>query len=259
VAEFSGRLSRAPLVYALCQIRFSPILKMGDLVADIQERLRERYEGFDEENLTGIQISAKGPPVVQAEVRWRFESTDRRSGYVLQNSSLVFHTTRYDDFDTFVPEVMRGFETVADIAKIQRIQRIGLRYVDLIEGDEKTPADKLVHKELCGFSTQLQDVTETISQYIFSGSTNIGQLVLRATRGRHDLALPPDLLPLALKVVRMPNSARTSVFLDTDHFVEKPDAPIPASDLQKVVRELKVPISGAFKKAITDEAVKAWK
>lgn len=258
MAEFSGRLSKAPLVYALCQVRFSPILKMAEMVPDIQETLRDRYDEFDEERLAGIQVSAKAQAVIQGETRWRFESAGRRSGYILQNSSFVFHTTAYVDFDEFVPEVVRGFKLVAGIAKIQRLHRVGLRYIDLIEGDEKNPAESYLHPQLRGFGAELKGVTENISQYVITGSTAIGQLVLRTTRGRHEVALPPDLLPLALKVARKPKIGQISFFLDTDHFVERSETPIASEELETVLRDLKAPISSAFKKAITDKAVAAW-
>lgn len=259
MANFSGRLSKAPVIYALCQIRFPPILKMGEMVADIQEKLRDQYEGFEEERLTGIQVPPQGQPTIQGDVRWRFESSDKRSGYILQNGSLVYHTTAYRDFDQFVREVLRGFEVAAAIAKIQRVHRIGLRYVDLIEGDDTHTAEQFLHPQLRGFDAELEDVRERLSQYVFAGATSLGQLVIRVTRARHEIILPPDLLPLALVVERKPSAEKPSVFLDTDHFTERADSPIDRSDVEGVIRDLKTQISSTFKKAITDEALAAWK
>ena len=259
MANFSGRLSKAPVVYALCQIRFSPILKMSEMVADIQEKLRDSYEGFEEERLTGIHVPSQGQPTVQGDVRWRFESSDKRSGYILQNGSLVYHTTAYRDFDQFVPEVLHGFDVVANIAKVQRVQRIGLRYVDLIQGDDTHGVEQFLHPQLRGFGAELEGVSEQLSQYVFVGATSLGQLVIRVTRARHEFILPPDLLPLALVAERKASVERPSVFLDTDHFVERAETPIDRSDVERVVRDLKMQISSAFKKAITDEALRAWK
>lgn len=254
----SGRLSKAPLVYALCQIRFSSVLKMKELIPDIQEKLRERYEGFEEEQVAGIQVPAKGQPIVQAETRWRFESADQRSGYILQNAALVFHTTNYSDFDDFVPEIVRGFDVVATIARIQHIQRVGLRYVDLIESDSNNPAESFLHEHLRGFGSELGEIAEMFSQYLYRGNTDIGQLILKVTRGRHEIPLPPDLLPMALKSARKPLKDGISIFLDTDHFAEKADSPIPVANLEKMIRDLKAPIRTTFKKAISELAVKSW-
>jgi uncharacterized protein (TIGR04255 family) len=257
VADFSGRLKNAPVVYALCQVRFSPVLKIRDMVPDIQEGLRDIYEGFEEEQITGIQI---GPTASMLnETRWRFEKPDRRAGYVLTNSSLVYHTTAYSDFDEFVIEVMRGVETVSNVAKIQRFVRAGIRYVDLIEGDSNHRADSFLHERLRGFVSELPYVSDSICQYLSAGKTDIGNLVMRVTIGAHEVALPPDLLPIALTSVRIPNKNSVSVFLDTDHFVDAIDPPIPRSEVSDMIKRLKVAISTAFKQAITQDAVDTWK
>src|ERR1700752_2813523 len=60
MADFSGGLSQAPVVYALCELRFSPILKMAEMVPDIQERLRASYEEFEEERVAGVKLDQSG-------------------------------------------------------------------------------------------------------------------------------------------------------------------------------------------------------
>ena len=50
MADFQGRLANAPVVYVLCQIRFSPIEKMADYVPAIQEALRAEYPNLKENN-----------------------------------------------------------------------------------------------------------------------------------------------------------------------------------------------------------------
>lgn len=257
MVEFSGRLSRAPVVYALCQIRFAPVLKMKEFLADIQDELRAVYEDFEEEQVTGILVPAGGQPSVQADTRWRFERPDKRAGYVLQNAFLTYHTTAYSDFDEFVPEVLRGFAAVSRAAKVNRVQRIGLRYIDLIEGTNETPVEDFIHPRLHSFGSQLKNVKEELSQYVFKGSTERGTIVLRATRARHDVPLPPDLLPLALQMKRTPSKTTPSLFLDTDHFV--PDSKATAVDLEGVIRDLKLPIAHLFKQAITEKALAEWK
>ncbi len=259
VVEFSGRLSKAPIVYALCHIQFAPVLKMRDFVPDIQDQLRGSYENFDEEQLTGIIVQrGSSTPTVQSETRWRFESADSRCGFILQNSSLLFHTTNYTDFDEFVPEVVRGLDAVAPIAKVQNLQRVGLRYIDLIDGGRDIPVEELVHPQLRGFGKELNDSSEQLSQYIYMGATKLGTLALRVTRGTHKAPLPPDLLPLVLKPARQPPKTLPSVFFDTDHFVIGPKAGR-TSEIESLVRELKVPIAAAFKKAITEKALARWK
>lgn len=257
MAKFSGRLSQAPVVYALCEIRFAQVLKMAAKVPDIQEHLREKYDGFEEERIAGFVVAGTGQSSVDTELRWRFEDADQERGYILRNGALVFHTTAYEDFEQFVPEVLRGIETVSEIAKISRFQRMGLRFIDLIEGTADISADQLIHRQLRGFGSELTDVREGISQYVFNGTTKIGKLVFRATRGHHNVYLPPDLLPVSLNLKRSPDPTNPSIFLDTDHIFESKSTPV--SEIKKLLGELKATISATFKNAITDEAVKLWK
>jgi uncharacterized protein (TIGR04255 family) len=260
VGDFSGRLSKAPLVYALCQVRFSPILKMGEQIPDIQEKLRTQYEEFVEEQVSTLQLAAQGEtPSLRAETRWRLETSDRRSGFLLQNASVVYHTTGYLDFGTFVDEMFGGFAVIAALAGIRRFHRVGLRYIDLIQPEGDTEVHELLHPLLEGFGRELPGVTQQFSQYVFGGRTAVGQLVFRATCGTHDFPVPPDLLPLTLKLDRAPTAARPSVFLDTDHFVDSTDTPMEWEKLQDTVVALKEPIAQAFKLAITKKAVDAWK
>ena len=83
MAQFQGRLDRAPVVYVLCQVRFAPIEKMGDYVPSIQEILRAQFPDFQREQIGGVAIAPNAQPLfVQNETRWRFESRDH-SGLVL--------------------------------------------------------------------------------------------------------------------------------------------------------------------------------
>ena len=252
------------VVYTLCQIRFAPVLKMRACIPDIQEQLRANYDEFEEEQLTGFKIRPiEGDPVeLKNELRWRLERTDRRAGFVLHNASLVYHTTDYEDFDKFVDEILKGFKVVSEIAKIPRVQRIGLRYVDIIEAGVNCPIDDYLHPSLRGFGAEIEShrlADQHGFQYIFNGATSIGKLVIRVVRGKHDFPVPPDLMPLALVPCRIPDSKQTSVMLDTDHFVENTGISVDLKSLEELLRELKLPISEAFKLAITDKAVASWK
>lgn len=259
MVEFD-RLEQAPLVYALCEIRFPAVLKMAEFVPDIQERLRRQYENFDRDILRGFQFSSAAPAVtLDEQIRWRFEARDRRSGYLLGINSLAFHTTTYVDFEHFIPEVMRGIEAVAGVAQITRIQRIGLRYVDLITGSTEAPVERFVVPQLLGFDAGLEGVEHEVSQQLVRVKTALGRLVFKISRGRHANPLPGDLLPLTLAPARVPDSSGVSIFFDTDHYADDLDIPSESGAVEDLVRRLKLPIARAFKNAITPFAVSQWR
>src|SRR5579862_9601985 len=102
MARIDGRLDNAPVVYVLCQIRFSAVEKMADYVPAIQEALRSQYPAFEREQLGGVSLGPQGQPVfVQNETRWRFETRDRQTGFMLSTQQLITHTTSYLDSDDF--------------------------------------------------------------------------------------------------------------------------------------------------------------
>ena len=50
------KLTKAPVFYALAQIRFNPVSLMGDYVPKIQERLRQKFPDFRQEMLQRIEL-----------------------------------------------------------------------------------------------------------------------------------------------------------------------------------------------------------
>src|SRR6185437_12933152 len=141
-----------------------PILTMARHIPDIQEKLRSDYEGFAEDQVPALQItSLTDAPKLASEVRWRFETANRRAGYILQNASFVYHTTDYSEFEDFVKETLEGFRVIANLADIRRFHRVGLRYVDLIEGESNLPVEALLHPSLEGFGKELRGVTKQFS------------------------------------------------------------------------------------------------
>lgn len=258
MAEFTGRLSNAPVVYVLTQIRFSAVLRMEEYVAEIQEELRGEYPRYEQQRIDTIEIGSQGPSATPGTAnRWLFKDKTDVSGFVLDQSSLVFHTSHYTDFPDFKARVMAGASVVQGIANIPIIERVGLRYVDLITTGEDETLDQYVTPGLLGFSLNALDLKTNINQQLVSARTKAGHLIIRFTRGRLSSPLPPDLSMLAPKIQRTPKSNRDSAILDTDHFSEK-NVDFTSDRLEKIVTDLQAPIGGIFKAAITDYAVRKW-
>jgi uncharacterized protein (TIGR04255 family) len=258
MTDFSGRLSRAPVVYVLCQIRFSAVLKMADYLPQIQEALRDRYPRFRHEVINTLAISAKGGAINQvAEDRWVMNDVAETSGYLVQKAAMVFHTTAYLDFEDFLRKTIDGMREVTGAAKISLFERVGLRYIDLIVPDRDEGADAYLHSGLNGLSFQPLGFQRETMQQFASARTDIGRLVLKVSSGSHQQVVPGDLQPLSLKSKDIPVD-RSTTMLDSDHFVEdglEPDL----KRLESVIRQLHGPISQVFRAAITKHAVEKWK
>lgn len=264
MAHFEGRLDNAPVVYVLCQIRFSPVEKMADYVPAIQEALRSQYANFEREQIGGMSFAPNAQPVlVQNETRWRFETRDSQTGFILSTNQLITHTTRYVDSDDFRGRVVSGFRTVHELAKLSFIQRIGLRYIDLITPSTDDVVEDYIDPSLIGFRPNIRGLTSDVSQQFLRAKSNIGgapgTLLVKASRARHSSELPTDLLPISLQLKRKPSPEVESIFLDWDHYIEQTNLDPDPDLLASTLRELKAPIAAIFKAAITEHAVKRWR
>ena len=262
MAEFTGRLANAPVVYVLTQIRFSAVLKMEEYVPAIQEQLRGDYPRFERQQthqIGPIEIGPQGQtisPSASAASRWVFRDKADVSGFILDQSSLVFHTSKYADFPEFRDRLMVGASIVQETAKIPLVERVGLRYVDLIMPEENETLDQYVNPGLVGFSISTLD--KDVNQQYISAPTKLGQIVVRFTKAKLSSPLPPDLSMLAPRIQRKPKSNRVSAILDTDHFSEK-SMDFDHDRLARIVTDLQAPVADIFKSAITDHAVQKWR
>jgi uncharacterized protein (TIGR04255 family) len=264
MAQFEGRLENAPVVYVLCQIRFSPVEKMGDYIPAIQEALRAQYPNFEPEQIGGVTLAPNAQPVfVQNQTRWRFETRDSFTGFMLSTNQLITHTTNYVDSDDFRERIVFGFRTIHEAARLGFIQRIGLRYIDLITASADDRLEDYIHPALVGFRPRVPGLTPDVSQQFLRTRSSIGglsgTLLLKVSRALHAGELPADLLPTSLHLRRRPPSDQESIFLDWDHYVEQSNLDPDPQILTTTLRNLKAPIAAIFKEAITEHAVKRWR
>lgn len=162
-----------PLVLALCQVRFSPIVKMVDYIPELQDLLRKSgFPNYEKHTLSSFKIELKlgptNPPIQQNETVWEFFNGDASRSIVVTNASIAVMSLRRDyvDSDGFLKSLLQGFENLHELAKPLAVTRIGLRYIDLIQPLEDLTIeeclDPCVHNEdfMSGdrnaFHTQLQ-------------------------------------------------------------------------------------------------------
>ena len=259
MTESVGRLTSPPVVYVLVQIRFSTVLKMAEYIPAIQEALRRHYPRYEHQQTVTVDIAtAAGPPTQTISSRWTLQEKDQGFGFILDQSSLLFHTNSYLDFPDFRDRFLDGAVKIHDIVNIPLIERIGLRYIDLITTQNGEALDKYVNPQLLGFSLRDLKIGSEVNQQVISGTTKVGRLLVRFTRARHSTALPPDLVATALPMKRKPASTADSAFLDTDHFTEE-NIDFDVDELTKVTNRIQAPIGKVFRAAVTDYALNQWR
>lgn len=255
-------LKKPPVYLTLVQVRFNPILKLGDFLPSIQESFRQaEHPDFERQHLTSIQLTIQDgqPPVptpVQQE-RLLFGNTEKTHVFILDAQSLTLQSTNYGQFEAFSACFLKGLRIVNDAVKLAFIERVGLRYLDRVMPQTGEFIEQYLRDQVQGLGSQLGGRP----LYSFTESMNeIGNIKLlsRVAIQEGPLAFPPDIQPGGMKIMeRFMSYVDKSAILDNDGFVEGRE---PFSD--KVVSEhldsIHKVIGTAFRTAVTPHAFTAW-
>jgi uncharacterized protein (TIGR04255 family) len=261
VARFSGRLRNPPIIYALCQVKFPTVGPIEEARAEaIHATVRSDYPYRVPQETTEFSVAIGGASSPSPAVRRSWVLLDRRkaSGFILDSTSLVYRTTAYADFAHFVAETMRGVKAMLESLKPAVFERIGLRFVDLIEGHHPVDLHKFIEPPLYGFTPHVEGFAPQATQQFVRGQTPEGILLLRYSRAKHGAALPPDLFDASLTGMRTPSSDRESVIIDIDHFRDNADLDPDPTQVQQLIERLQGPMSALFKDAVTPFAIEQW-
>jgi len=262
----SARLSNAPVYYALAQAVFNPVAAMEKYVGEIQDRLRQvGYTLFEPHQVTHLKIPASGQPfspeVVQ-EMSWLMVKKDRTAGFILTNSAIVFHTTHYVTRQEFIPELLRGLNAVHQVAQLEHVSRLGLRYLDAILPKKGETVEQYLVEGLRGIDLDCKK-TRALNEYVFATETGPlvpqGTLVVRIYQAIGPLGYPADLQPRGLvqKKEFQINESRPHAVIDTDHFAEG-QMELDFEAIEKQLFDLHGKIKQAFDKVVTDHAKSVW-
>lgn len=256
-----SKLSKAPVIYALTQVKFAPHLKMNDAIPEIQEALRRiGYIQFKSlvVKSANVDVEARNVDIATKE-QWKFTDESNKESVILENDLLVLETVDYETHEVFFERYRKVLEVVEEIAELTHVTRQGLRYIDYITPIGSKKIDGLINKELHGFDfSQIGDSETIISRSEHVAKTKLGKLAIRCSYNYGGLILPPGFsteLPVKMEQVKEMTS-----FLDIDHYIEY-RTPI-KMDLKKIdsnFYELHEITSKAFKQCTTPDAIKAWK
>jgi len=147
-------LSRTPLVNVIAQVRFPAVMRIeadSGFMATFQEAIRSDYPILRPERQLGVMIGPGGVQPQDAGTVWRFETRDPDAWQVTLAPSFVSLSakryTRRSDLLARLTVVLHALEgwlhpNVCD--------RIGVRYVDRVTGDQLARLGKLVRPEVLG-------------------------------------------------------------------------------------------------------------
>lgn len=252
------KLHKSPLVSVLAQVLTSPVAKMADYAADVQERVRRNgFPRFVEGTVQELLLTPAGPQL-RTHPRWEFQDKDRTTAIILTQTGIVLHTREYDTFDAFSKHLKLALDVVEAVVKPSLVERLGLRYVDLIRPSVGEAWTDYVKPGLHGIVDGAVDMQSSLHRSETVGKTAVGQLIVRCFQMEGGF-LPPDLAATSLdysSVVLGPNEKVT--LIDLDHYAEltrEYDAEQVLEDMWRLHDNLDL----AFRECITDHALTRWK
>lgn len=160
------QLENDQLAQVICQIRFSPVLRIrqDDAVITFQEAIREKYSRYGKQQGVHVLLTPIGIQQQTGEdAQHRFEDTDGIFRVVLAPDFIALETTAYSDIDDFAGRISSLAAAVQEHYAPAEIQRVGLRFINELRfagADPKTEMIDAIEPTLLGAAgaPQLVDV-----------------------------------------------------------------------------------------------------
>jgi uncharacterized protein (TIGR04255 family) len=257
-AKVLPALGHSPLIFALAQVRMSPVAKIEDFLPGVQDLVRRG--GYADLAKRRIQFSQfAGPNKVEDRTieQWECINSARTTSLLFDERSMSVQTTAYDRFESFLAQLRIGLDALGKVVQPAQVQRIGFRCVNLIL-PERGSFDYYVRRELLG--ARLDGIGERkhhLTESIFETSRT-SRLIVRYQEAQSGIGLPMDLvapISLGFKV----DLKRTTPFalLDLDHFWEESHA-FDVDRILKNLYDLHRGLDDVFLALVTDGALAAW-
>jgi len=264
-----GPMPHAPLVYTVGMLEYAPIPEISDYIPSIQEALRREFP----EILPRISINRLHVSFNTAQRRqefrqiedflWAMNTADREWGVVFGENRLILQTGSYAHFEDFVDRFCRIVQAISKKAEITYTSSIGIRYIDnILDRDGLSIGEQLIPGFMSPALTP--EFVPELSRVEHIYKSNEGNLFLRCYTLQDHPGIPEDVRVMADQLFRgqaaMTNVEERFALLDTDH-IYRPDQlePFNIDDIAARLNRLHEGASMAFRTAVTQEALTAWR
>src|SRR5689334_23265456 len=197
---------RNPLTEVICELRFPTILRIstdGPALAELQERLRDEYPEFrQEETQQGVPaefsklLPANLQMQLQGEPIYSFGSADGLRTITLTRDAMSVTERDYRRWENFLEEVQRIKSGVEEIFAPSFYSRIGLRYQDVIDRAQLDLADvpwhELVQPPMAGLLGSESEVRDHVQEIVGTAELTVPEVAGGTVRLQHGLATRDD-------------------------------------------------------------------
>ena len=160
-------LKNAPLVRAIAQVRFPPILSIEQqaFVGSFQEAIRAEYPILEPIKTQSLIFNPEGAPVTPtSQTTWCFWNADRTWRISLASNSVSIETTKYTSRNDFLARLEDLLVKLHSNFHLSQIDRVGLRYIDRVVGQNLEDIKLLIRAEMAGIICS--DLQEYVHQVL---------------------------------------------------------------------------------------------
>lgn len=245
-------LSRAPLVRVIAQVRFPMVasVEKRDFIAPFQESIRDEYPVLRPEQNRNVVFPPQGVIDARENTIWRFQGANGAWRVTLAPDFLALQTSLYTSRNDFLERLRGVLKALVAHVNPGMIDRLGVRYIDRVTGENLSDLPQLVRPEVSGIlSTALASHTQhSISESLFVLPDAAGQVMAR-------WGLVPALGtvdPAAVEAIDEP-----SWLLDIDAF-QAETKEIHVEAVVQQAREFSERIYSVFRWAVTNEFLRRY-
>ena len=246
-------LENAPLVRVIAQVRYPLIASVENrsFIGSFQEGIRHDYPTLRPEESRNVVFGPKGAISAQSNTSWRFSDATGAWRVTLAPDFLALETNRYSSRDDFLDRFRQVLTALNSHINPRMIDRLGIRYIDRIVGENLGILPELVRPEVAGVmaTSPAADAQHMIAENLFDLPDETGSQLM-ARWGRLPARSTVD--PAAVDPVDEP-----SWVLDVDAFRQKTDA-LDAETIVSRTRTLAERIYSFFRWAVTDEFLRRY-
>ena len=189
-------LPRTPLTAVLAQIRFPEVLSVAkaEFVSGFQEEIRANYPICEHSTEHLFEVN---PPGVNQSIsqNWRFKDSTGLWRATLASGFLTLETRSYTSREDFTARVGLLARALSAIINPNLMTRIGIRYVDRINGKALEHIERFVRPEVLGAFNEAsrKNIEQAWSQ--MTATADPGKLTARWGFMPKGLSHEPDLMP----------------------------------------------------------------
>ncbi len=178
--------SRNTIEVVVCQLRFNPILKVEQKIADFQEIVRAKYPNFSITPIKNIVFSKSDQVEVTEEKQFLFKKETSEDSIFLTTDSIAFETKKYTERADFLSDVKLGLDALSAVHGNVSPKRLGVRFINSIKKDQVESFAKrsvnwsdLIKDGFLNVPENLYDLADSAFLNEVTSACALGKLTLR--------------------------------------------------------------------------------